>query len=161
MGDFFSSPQQRAAQSLYEAAVSGKPIGAGLISGMEGAAAGQIMGATASKTGAIGGDILSRTASLGGPTSGTEGMISKATQPLLSAEQQSLANLGVMSEAQFLNLMMQQLGMGISGMSSSSTFGDIMGGLMTLGNMATGAGALMQGIKYQPTKINYMLPPGH
>lgn len=148
MGNFFSSPQQRAAESLFSAAESGRPIGASYLQQQYGAERSRLQAETSNRLGGVSGDILSRTASAGfAPGSGVEGLISKATQPILAGEQSAEAQLGAAEQSQLLQMIMSQLQMGFQGLPSSSPFGDILGSLTTLGNVVGGVGGLLRGLR--------------
>ena len=141
MGDFFKSPRERASRSLYDAAVSGHPIGADFLDRSTGLARQSLREETSRRLSGMSGDILSRAASAGvSPGSSTEGLISKATEPVLAGEQQAEAQLSIEQQRALANMILQQLGVGLSGMSSSSTFGDIMAGITTTGNIFGGIG---------------------
>jgi hypothetical protein len=148
MGNFFSSPQQRASESLYDAAMSGKPIGQGFLEKEYGANLSALRANTSQRVGGIAGDIQSRAASEGfAPGSGIEGLISRSTAPVLAGEQQAESQMSASEMQQMLQMLLDQLHTGIAGLPNSSPFGDILAGLTTLGNVAGGAGQLIRGIK--------------
>jgi hypothetical protein len=138
MGNFFSSPQSKAYQSLYDAAMNGKPVGSVLFQDIFNKGVNTIHGTTSQRTGTMAGDIMSRLSSTGVPGTAEEGTISKATQPILANEVSAISSLSASESAQIMNTLMQQLSIGLSGLSSSSTFGDIFSGLTTAANIGQG-----------------------
>ena len=148
MGNFFSSPQQRASENLYNSALSGNPIGANLLRGEYSKEVSALEGNTSNRASGLSGDILSRIASQGGaPGSGSEGVINKSLSPLWASEQMGEVQLGANLDKSMLELSMNDLSAGLSGMSSSSTFGDILGGLSTFANIGGGLSKLLFALK--------------
>ena len=154
MGNFFTSPQERAATTLYDAASSGRPMGADLLRGVYSRQLASLRGETSSRLSGQAGDIMSRLASVGAPSSATEGLVARAQAPVLGSEQTAEQQLGANEMIQTINLLLSQLSLGLSGLSPTSTFGNIMAGLTTLGNVAGGAGSLINSIKGIPSLTN-------
>lgn len=148
MGDFFTSPREAAASNLYESAIKGKPIGESFLRNEATLAKQQLRQRTSDITGGISGDVLSRLASIGvSPGSSSEALISKATNPILAGEQQSEAGIDTNLQGVLANLLLNELNTGLSGLSASSTFGNILAGLQTVGNLATGGVNLYNALK--------------
>lgn len=143
----FSSPYEDAATSLYEMARSGRSIGSDLISSQAANARRSLRAQTSSRLAGVSGDILSRYSSAGiAPGAGLEGIIGKQTQDILASEQQGETQLSMAEQSALLNSLLNQLSMGLSGLSKSSTFGDILSGLTTLSNVALGGVSLYNAI---------------
>lgn len=141
MGNFFTSPQERKANSMWDAASSGKPLGSQFLEPIYNETVRNIEGQTSQRIAGIGGDILSRSASMGvSPGSNTEAMTTMAKEPLLANEQSAISQAGIAKQQAMVQMLMQQLFAGYSGSSSSSTFGDIMGGLSTAAQIFAGVG---------------------
>src|SRR5260221_10534501 len=110
MGNFFSSPKQRAGETLYDAASSGRPIGASYLQSQYGTDLSNLQAQTSNRLSGLSGDILSRETSAGfAPGSGIEGVISKGKESILAGEQGAEAQLGSSEAAQMLQLLMGQL----------------------------------------------------
>jgi hypothetical protein len=139
MGNFFKSPQQQASESLYGSALSGQPVGAGLVEGEYGKELYGLRSGATQRSSSLTGDILSRNASEGGiPSSSTEATIGKGTAGIWEQEQLGETQLGANLDKSMLSLTLNDLAAGLSGMSTSSTFGDLLGGLTTLSNVGGG-----------------------
>lgn len=154
MGDFFKSPQQRASESLYDSVLSGKPLGETLIRGASTAIKTGLEMDTSKAMSQQAGDILGRMAFSGATNSSVESLISKANQGLLGNLQSAEVKLSAQEQQAMIDNMLKQLSISLSGLSSSSTFGDIFAGLQTLGTIAGGAGQLISATKYKPPVIN-------
>jgi hypothetical protein len=148
MGNFFTSPQQRAGQTMYDAATSGHPIGGDIVNRSYASGLESLRANAANISANQAGDILSRNASAGiAGGSSVEGEISKNNQNLYSSEQGGELSLYSDMLKELAGLTNHQLGLGLSTMSSSSTFGDILGGLTTLTNVGSGVGKLLLALK--------------
>lgn len=146
MGSFISSPQQRASEGLYNAAVSGQPIGAQALQNLTNTQITQSEQLTSNRIGGEAGDILARASSQGfAPGSGVEGIIGKATQGLLGSEQSAEAGIYANQSNDFMTMLLDQLKLGLAGLPASSPFGDIMTGLTSLTKTAAGAYGLFTG----------------
>lgn len=153
MGNFFTNPKERASQTMWDAAMSGKPVGAQYLDAMYDPmlAEGQqrIQATTSSRIAETAQDIKSRMESIGAPGGASEGLISRATAPIVSGEQSALGEMtSKVSSAkaqQLMQMILSQLSGGMAGMSDTSTFGDIMAGLNTVANLGGGIFQMSQG----------------
>lgn len=148
MGDFFKSPHERASSNLYEMAMRGDVIGSNLLRQSSASARNAVGITTANRASGVAGDIMSQFASMG-VTPGSANVTAvtdKALTPLYAGEQSAHAQISGQEIQGLLQLLMGQLSTGLAGLSTTSTFGDIMAGLTTAANVgagvATGGGAL-------------------
>ena len=148
MGNFFTSPRERASVGLYDAAMRGEPIGADMLQRSTQSALSAVRGQTSQRLSTISGDILSRTAG-NAPSGAAEGLIARSLQPALAGEWNMESQIMSEAERAKLDMTLKQLSIGLAGMSDSSTFGDIMAGLTTMTNIAKGIHNLSIGIKKQ------------
>jgi len=156
VGDFFNSPRERAAESLYENAIAGRPIGESFLRSEAAISKQKLRQQTSGHVAGISGDIMSRLASIGvSPGSSTEAVISKSTSPILAGEQIAESGIDENLMRMLTQSLLQELQLGFSGLSSSSTFGNILAGLQTAGNIASGGIKLAKDIGYNPGQTLY------
>lgn len=161
MSNFFTSPRERASQSLYDLAISGRTPYDAMFEEYRGNAIQNIRRSTARESAGTAGDILSQAQSAGitfgsglsEVVSEAKGKISERGQILEGGvnEKASLMKLGSLAEA---------LRLGLSGLSTSSTAGDVLAGLTTVGKIAGGVAAMggPQGFDWWSGGANNLLP---
>lgn len=155
MGNFFASPQQRAGQSLYDAAVSGHPVGEGGLKKSYALDLQNLRSGTKQESATLSGDILSRITSQGGtPGAATEGVIGKQNEQLFGQEQGGENALYSDLMKNIMGLTSHDISTGLATMSNSSTFGDILGGLSTLTNIGGGLTKLIMALNGNQGAIN-------
>ncbi len=157
MGDFFTSPRERAAEDLYgqgrdlySMALSGHPVGEALIRQLGGRAKTGVEALGSRQIAEASTDILSQLASMGvAPGTAGADLTAKTAGKIRGGVQEQFAKIDEATQATILDALFKTLGLstdmtktGMSGMSSSSTFGDILAGLTTGTGLGAGIAAL-------------------
>jgi hypothetical protein len=142
MGSFFTSPKERASTNMYDMAMQGKTFGSGILDSMSNLAKSNLEAQTSQRLATTKSDLQSRMASSGTPVSAGTGLTTKATTPIIAGEQNAMSEIDIARMNQAINMLFQQLSMGMSGLSSSSTFGDVMGGMTTIANIVSGVAGM-------------------
>lgn len=139
MGNFISSPYQRASENLYDMAVNGQVVGDKYLQGALSNEQRSLRTQASNVSGGIAGDIMSRMASQGfAPSGAAENVIGAQKQKLYGQEQAAELQLDAATQQNMANLLINQLTTGLQGLSHSSPLGDILGGLTSIVNIGSG-----------------------
>ena len=141
MGSFFTSPQERGATTLFDSAMGGTSPWDSLINQKAGLAKTGIDQSASQAVGQGSQDIFSQLASMGvAPGSGQVDIAGKQAAGIRSNAigQKSQVDQAALNTQ--MQSIMQSLGVGMQGLSTSSSGGDMLAGLTTLANIFAGVG---------------------
>ena len=139
MGQFFTSPQEAGATSLFDMAMGGKTPWDSLINEKAGMAKTQVGQQASSAIGQGGQDIFSQLASMGvAPGSGQTDIANKNATGIRSGAINTNANIDMAALGDQLQYLFGMMQTGLGGMSTSSSFGDILAALTSGANIFSG-----------------------
>lgn len=151
MGNFFTTPREQAARSMYDMAISGKSPWQDLISQEATLAKQNISRDVSSAKEQATTDIMSRAASAGHTWSGgTEDLIGRQVSSLAEGGEKAKTQVDVQAMQENLGSLISLLNTGFSGLKNTTLAGDVLGGLQTLSSLGVGIGMMggMQGLNW-------------
>jgi hypothetical protein len=144
MGNFFTSPKEQAATSMYDQAMKGQTPWDALMSQRSTMAKNSLEQQGNRLMASTGADTMSQLASAGitPGSSAAVDTVNRQKAGIGGQVMQGEAQIDIGSIADQINSLMQLMQTGYGGLSASSSMGDILAGMQTLGNVGMGAGMM-------------------